>query len=118
VTGFGFPPEFRLRSKADFDQVFALKQRASDGVLLVYGARNTLGSTRLGVIVSKKQGNSVRRHHLKRLLREAFRLTRPVLPTGLDLVVLPQAGMPEDVSAIQESFRRLSAKLDKRIDRS
>lgn len=60
--------------------------------MVVYAIANDLELNRLGLSVGRKHGGAVRRNRIKRLIREAFRLERPTLPTGLDLVVLPRAG--------------------------
>jgi ribonuclease P protein component len=115
VTSFGLPPEFRLRASADFERVYSQRQRAADGRLLVYGASNGLGVTRAGCSISRKQGNSVVRHRLKRLLREAYRLSRPVLPRGFDLILIPQQGVQCTVAEYQVSLERLAAKIARRL---
>lgn len=51
-------------------------------------------SPRLGLSVSAKVGNAVRRNRLKRLLREAFRLHRSEFSSGLDMVAYPRPGCP------------------------
>jgi len=45
---------------------------------------------RLGLSVSKEHGRAVRRNKIKRILREAFRLTRPSLPGHYDVILIPQ----------------------------
>jgi ribonuclease P protein component len=115
VSSQRLPPEFRLRSPADFERVYALKLRAADGRLLVFAARNDSGQTRAGYSISRKQGNSVRRHRLKRLLREAYRLSRNDLPCGLDLVLIPQRGDAATVDEYRESLVRLVRKMDQRM---
>jgi ribonuclease P protein component len=115
VTGQSLPPEYRLRSPADFERVYALKQRAADERLLVFAARNETGQTRAGYSVSRKNGNSVRRHRLKRLMREAYRLVRNQLPTGLDLVLIPQPAKQATVAEYQESLLRLARKIERRL---
>ena len=74
VTRFRFRREQRIRASGDFERVYAAKQRAGDQHLLIFGVSNGLPHTRIGLSVSKKHGNAVRRSRIKRLLREAFRL--------------------------------------------
>jgi ribonuclease P protein component len=101
MPGFRFPKSARLLCGEDFERVFARKRSASDAVLVVYACENTLGTTRLGLAVSRKVGGAVQRNRWKRLIREAFRLNRVELPEGLDLIVLPKsAGKPSLAEAV------------------
>jgi ribonuclease P protein component len=81
----------RINDPAAFRRAFERKRSASDAFLVVYGAENGLDHPRLGISVSRKK---VRRAHdrnrVKRLLREAFRLSKAELPAGVDLVVVPR----------------------------
>ena len=56
---------------------------------LVVRSRPGLPVLRLGLSVSKDHGPAVRRNKIKRILREAFRLERPSLPVGFDVIVIP-----------------------------
>src|SRR5262245_20921175 len=87
-----FPKELRIRSQADFDRVYAARVYAADDVLVVNGSLNGGEHSRLGLSVSRKVGNAVTRNAWKRRIREAFRLSREQLPSGIDLVVRPQQG--------------------------
>jgi ribonuclease P protein component len=49
--------------------------------------KNGQGTTRLGITVSKRVGNSVRRNRVKRLVREFFRLHKDSFPQGCDIVI-------------------------------
>lgn len=88
-----FRPHERINAPADFRRAFDRKRSASDPFLVVYGVENGCDHPRLGISISRKK---VRRAHdrnrVKRLLREAFRLSKAELPVGIDLVVVPRHG--------------------------
>lgn len=114
--GFRFPKSRHLRSGADFARVYAAKQRAGDGHLLVFAARSELSETRIGLSVSKKNGNAVQRARIKRLLREAFRLSRCELPGGLDLILIPRPGSGSTLADYRRSLKSLTRRLMKRME--
>lgn len=115
VKKFGLPRSKRIISKRDFDRVYQLQQRTGDQHLLVFAARNGRPWTRIGLSVSRKQGNAVVRARIKRLLREAFRLQQHELPPGLDLVLIPRKDSRAQLGDYQHSLMRLVRKLDRRI---
>jgi len=115
MSEFGYPRECRLTRAADYERVYAQRQRFSDARLLMYAAVNADARTRAGFSVSRKHGTSVARHRLKRLLREAFRLSRPELPTGLDLVVIPQSGGVATMQEYRWSLTKLAQKASRRL---
>ncbi len=46
--------------------------------------------TRLGITVPARLGSAVVRNRMKRRLREVFRLNRPTIPGGWDVVLNPR----------------------------
>ena len=115
TVGNHFPKEVRLRDSQQFRRVFQHKRSVSDGLLIMYGVRNGLETSRLGLSVSRKVGNAVRRNRWKRCIRESFRLQAASLVMGLDIVVIPRRDAQPTLKTVSKSIRHLMGKLDRRI---
>ena len=109
-----FPANVRLKKSEQFQAVFAKRRSVADHNLVVYAIRNGTSETRIGLAVGKKVGNAVTRNHWKRMLREAFRLSREELPAGYDLVVLPRKGVTPELKELRKSLGKLVRRLDRR----
>ena len=111
---FRFPSHLRLRRRSEFRRVMDHSKHAGDQRLQIWALPNDLGHPRLGLVVGRQHGNALRRHRIKRILREAFRLSREDLPTGLDLACAPRAGatieLPEAIESLASIARRLARK--------
>ncbi len=95
--GFRFGPDAKISCRKEFKQVFARGRKLVGRNLILWVSRTSLENqsrrpSRLGLAVSGKLGNAVRRNRIKRLTREAFRLNRERLKPGLDFVVYPRPG--------------------------
>jgi ribonuclease P protein component len=115
LTDNRFLPAHRIRSPGDFRRAYQRRCTASDNLLLVFGHLNGLEHPRLGLSVSRKVGNAVVRARWKRLLREAFRLTRATLPPGIDLIVIPRQGVQPELSSLAVSLPRLAKRLAQKM---
>ncbi len=104
---FAFRPHEHLRRPSDFKRVFERRRSAADGKLIVYVCENGLAHSRLGLSVSKKNGDAVHRNRMRRLYREAFRLTRREMPTGLDLVLVPRRPDQPKLEELTRALPRL-----------
>jgi ribonuclease P protein component len=117
VKSFALARNRRIKNSRDFASIYEKRVRAADGYLLIWAAPNGLDHPRFGVSVSRKLGPAVRRTALKRLLREAFRLTQHDLPPGLDLILIPQRSSAEtaQLGDYQRSLARLATRLARQV---
>jgi ribonuclease P protein component len=104
---------FRITRRKDFSRLFEEARRATDDVLTLYALRNDLPQprSRAGVAVGKRHGRAAKRNRLKRLCREAFRLTRPSLPEGWDFMIVPRVGSELSVERLSQSISVLGERL-------
>ncbi len=84
-----------LKKNDDFRRVYKNGRSKADKRIVLYTYKNGLDHNRLGISVSKKVGNSVVRHHLARLIREAYRLHEEDFHIGWDLVVVVRQSSSE-----------------------
>jgi ribonuclease P protein component len=83
-----FTRHHRIRQRSDYLQCYRKGRRRHSSFFTLHFQPNALGYPRLGITASRKVGNAVVRHRLKRWSREIFRRWegRDRLP-GLDLVL-------------------------------
>ncbi len=62
----------------------------------MFGLPNEEGGPRLGITVTRKVGNAVRRNRIKRVFREIFRQNLHQLDAALDLVINAHRGIYTD----------------------
>lgn len=114
IQAGSFPKTRRLLNKTDFDHTFDQGMKVVSSLLVVIAAKtpvtdSTLIPDRIGLVVSKKVGNSVVRNRVKRLLRETFRNSNG---HGLDLVVIARppaagAGLPQIMNELGLAMKKL-----------
>src|SRR5438093_10987683 len=112
---FTFRPHEHLRRPSDFQRVYDRRRSVSDGYLIVYGRENGLPYLRLGLSVSRKLGRATHRNRLRRLYREAFRLSRHEMPAGLDLVLIPRRPEHPPLEELKRSLVRLVRQLHRKL---
>jgi ribonuclease P protein component len=113
MADYRFTRQQRLLNAGDFKRVFDnTKFKASTRELLILGAANDLGHSRLGFIIAKKNiRTAVHRNRIKRIIREFFRVHCSELDTA-DLIIMARRGFDQrSNSEINAAFSDLWKKL-------
>ena len=92
-----FGKKERVRKRKNYLNIYQKGVRVHSSNFTVILNPNPSGEKRLGVAVSKKVGNAVKRNRIKRLLREFFRLNKDRLPDSRDMVIIAK----KDVSSLK-----------------
>jgi ribonuclease P protein component len=96
VSVQAFKKSSRLLNASDFQAVFDdAPLRTSHQHFLLLARLNSLGHSRLGLVIAKKHIRlSVQRNRVKRLIRETFRVKQQQI-SGIDVIVLARKGMDQ-----------------------
>ncbi len=105
----------RIRRQDDFRRAYNRRCSSGDEWLVVYGCENGLPHARLGVSVGRKWGKAHVRNRIKRLFREAFRLSKQDLPVGVDLVLIPRTAEKLSLRQLRQSLPRLAGDVAKKL---
>ncbi|HAP21386.1 MAG TPA: ribonuclease P protein component [Lachnospiraceae bacterium] len=81
-----------LKKNQEFQEVYKKGVSRANRYFVMYVSENHRQVNRLGVSVSKKVGNSVVRHRVKRLVKESYRLHEDIFNSGLNIAVIARAG--------------------------
>jgi ribonuclease P protein component len=114
VGGLRFPPEKRLRRRAEFERVFRRGRRLDGPYFLLIALANGGPADRLGVTVSRKVGKAAVRNRARRLVRESFRRRREASVASFDLVLIVKKGI---VGLTQEEVDRELGDRLRRVER-
>ena len=97
-----------LKNNRDFVNLYTSGKSYANKYLVIYTLKNNSDRNRLGISVSKKVGNSVIRHRLKRLIKESYRLHEKMFNSGLDIVVIARKGSDAcDYAGIESALLHL-----------
>ena len=104
-----------LKKNPQFAAVYREKRSKANRFLVMYVTEtedpDAQDINRVGISVSKKVGNSVVRHRIKRVIREIIRTDDAMFDKGSDIVIIARAeaknaGYRELEKAVIQLFRR------------
>jgi len=84
----------RIGSRSRFKTIYNQGVWRSSRHFTIVTCLNTQGIKRLGITVTKKTGNAVKRNRIKRLVREFFRLNKNLFPDNHDVVIMAKRNIP------------------------
>lgn len=111
------PRACRIRRRPDFTLCYETGRRYFSRYFVLFVRVRQEGPWRIGLAVTKKIGNAVRRNRVKRVLREFFRLHGHTLPQGMDIVAVPRrelAGLNVDLALVRAELAPLVARITAR----
>jgi len=124
-----FPRTARLLRHADFERVYKQGRRHFSASMTVFywprpqepsaatdrGANPAMG-LRVGFTVGRALGGAVQRNRMKRRLREAVRMTRPVAAIAADVVINPKKTLlTTDFAAVLNEVSRAFAVIEQKL---
>jgi ribonuclease P protein component len=116
-----FPRTLRLLRHADFERVYKQGRRHFSASITVFycprpeevspatttSPTSVQSGLRIGFTVGRALGGAVQRNRMKRRLREAVRMTRPVAGIAADVVINPKKSMlSTDFATLQNEVSR------------
>jgi ribonuclease P protein component len=128
-AGAGFPRSARLLRHADFDRVYKLGRRHFSPSMTVFylmrqnspgeaepAALPASSGLRVGFTVGRALGGAVDRNRMKRRLREAVRICRPLQGANADVVINPKkvllkTDFTKIVDEVSRAFETIETKL-------
>src|SRR5690606_37687144 len=123
-----FPKNYRVTRGGDFSDIIRRGALAAEDVQVVNVRRAAFGEVqdveratdqgpRWWISIPRKTGPAVVRNRWKRWIREAFRLQRNELPSGIDIIVRPKRDAVGSFAAIAKSLRSTTRRAEKKLRR-
>ncbi len=116
--GARFSRWMRVVRQRDFARAYKSGSRARGKLLTLVAAHNGTDTTRLGLSIGKRfHKHAVVRNRLRRLVREAFRLSYGDLPRGYDLIAVgSEPGTRAELETLRAELVRLARRAADRAE--
>ena len=120
-----FPRARRLLRRRDFERVYKQGRRYFSAWMTVFylprqeeerPRTQSASGLRVGFTVARALGGAVQRNRMKRRLREAVRLSSPVIAADVDVVINPKKSLlTADFAALLNEVSRAFAAIEQRL---
>lgn len=102
-----------VKKSPEFRSIFDEGKCRANRLLVVHAKENGRTGNRIGIVASKKIGNSVVRHRMTRILREIFRLNEEKLRKGYDFaVIIRKDAVSQKYQDIENAYLKLMRQLE------
>lgn len=89
VEGDGMKKEFRVKKNKEFQEIFKKGKSFANRQFVVYSIKRPgQAHFRIGLSVSKKLGNAVKRNQIKRYIRQSFLELEEELQNEYDFIII------------------------------
>ncbi len=101
-----------LKNNYEFRRLYAKGKCAASSYAAVYCRKNRSRGNKLGITVSTKIGNAVKRNRIRRRYKEIYRLNEEKLAPGYDIVIVARRKSRYSCyHELESDFLRLCGKL-------
>ncbi|MBE6940195.1 MAG: ribonuclease P protein component [Ruminococcaceae bacterium] len=91
-----------VKENYEFRRIYRKGKTAVGPGLVIYCQKNRQGLSRLGITVSTKLGKAVVRNRVRRRIREIYRLNKPAMKPGWDVILVAR------MRAVTMEYRKLN----------
>ena len=90
-----------LKENYEFRRLYQKGASAVSPAMVLYCRKNRLGRNRLGLVSSTKLGHAVVRNRVRRRFRELYRLHKPEMQPGYDVILVARG------RAVRSTYQQL-----------
>lgn len=91
----------RIKNKKEISDIFKKGQRYDCCWYKIIYRANEEKIDRIAILVSRKNGNAVKRNRIKRFFREIIRKNKIEFPPYFDILIQPQSGIELNKEMVQ-----------------
>ena len=97
-----------LKENYEFRRLYQKGASAVSPAMVLYCRKNRLGRNRLGLVSSTKLGHAVVRNRVRRRFRELYRLHKPEMQPGFDVILVARGrAVRSTYQQLDETYLRL-----------